>query len=274
MLKNITLGQFFPGESILHRLDPRTKLVLVFSLVVLIFVFKTWIGYAFLYGVLIMMIMFSKINLKQILRGLKPLLFIIIFTFVLNLFFVREGKMLVDFGFIKITVEGIKLAASLSIRLIFLILVTTLLTYTTSPIQLTDAIERLFKPLNKIKFPVHELAMMMTIAIRFIPTLIEETDKIMKAQTARGAEFDSKNIFKRAVNMIPLLVPLFVSAFRRADELAFAMEARCYSGGHGRTKMKILKMHLIDYMAFTFLALIIVLTIFERNFLMESIFVI
>ena len=260
MLKNITLGQFFPGESIIHRLDPRTKMIVVFSLVVLIFIFKSWIGYALMYGILILVILLSKINLKHILSGLKPLLFIIIFTFVLNLFFSKAGKVIFELGFLKITYEGIILAVSLSARLIFLIMITTLLTYTTSPIQLTDAIERLFKPLNKIKFPVHELAMMMTIAIRFIPTLIEETDKIMKAQMARGAEFDSKNILKRAVNMVPLLVPLFVSAFRRADELAFAMEARCYSGGHGRTKMKILKLHLIDYFALVFLGVLIATT--------------
>jgi len=265
MLKNITLGQYFPGDSLLHRLDPRTKMILVFSLVVIIFVFKTWIGYALMFAILIAMILLSQTKIKLLLRGLKPLWFILVFTFVLNVLFTKHGTVWLDIGRIKITDEGVYLAASLCSRLIFLIMITSLLTFTTSPIQLTDAIERLFKPLNKIKFPVHELAMMMTIAIRFIPTLIEETDKIMKAQMARGAEFDSKNILKRAVNMVPLLVPLFVSAFRRADELAFAMEARCYSGGHGRTKMKILKLHFVDYLAFVFLGVVIALVVLERK---------
>jgi len=264
MMKNITLGQFFPGDSIIHRLDPRTKLTLVFVFVVIIFLFKTWVGYAIMYALLITAIACSGINIKHILRGLKPLLFIIIFTFVLNLLFTNTGKVLVSVGRFKLTMDGVVLAGELVLRLVFLIMITTLLTYTTSPIQLTDAIERMFKPLNKIGFPVHELAMMMTIAIRFIPTLLEETDKIMKAQMARGAEFDSKNIFKRAVNMVPLLVPLFVSAFRRADELAFAMESRCYSGGHGRTKMRVLKLAARDYMVFALLILVATLPFVEK----------
>jgi len=257
MLSNITLGQFFPGNSLIHRLDPRTKIIFVFVFVVLIFIVKSWIGYLVMYALLFTEIMISQIGFKQMLRGLKPLLFIMIFTFILNVFFSTEGKLLVDFYFIKITDTGLFLALKLVLRLVFLIMTTTLLTYTTSPIRLTDAIESLFKPLNKIKFPVHEIAMMMTIAIRFIPTLIEETDKIMKAQTARGAQFDGKNIFKKALDMVPLLVPLFVSAFRRADELAFAMEARCYNGGEGRTKMKRLILINIDYSAFAFLAILI-----------------
>jgi energy-coupling factor transport system permease protein len=257
MLSNITLGQFFPGESIIHRLCPRTKLIAVFVLIVLIFIVKSWIGYLMLYTLLIIFIIMSKISFGQMLRGLKPLLFIMIFTFVINLFFNKEGNLIVDFYFIKITDMGLILALKLCLRLIFLITTTTLLTYTTSPIKLTDAIEQLFKPLAKIKFPVHEIAMMMTIAIRFIPTLIEETDKIMKAQIARGADFESKNIFKKALDMVPLLVPLFVSAFRRADELAFAMEARCYNGGEGRTKMHQLKLGKLDYMTFVLIALVI-----------------
>ncbi len=257
MLSNITLGQFFPGNSLVHRLDPRTKIIAVFIFVVLIFIVQTWVGYLLMYGLLIICIMISKISIGHMLRGLKPLLFIMIFTFILNLFFNTQGNVIVDYYFIKITDVGLMLALKLCLRLIFLITTTTLMTYTTSPIQLTDAIESLFKPLNKIKFPVHEIAMMMTIAIRFIPTLIEETDKIMKAQTARGAEFDGKNIFKKAIDMVPLLVPLFVSAFRRADELAFAMEARCYNGGQGRTKMKKLKMAVIDFVTFAFLTVLI-----------------
>ncbi len=267
MLKNITLGQYFPGDSIIHRLDPRTKITLVFVFVIIIFLFQTWTGYAVMYALLIMAVILSKISFGHILKGLKPLWFIILFTFILNLLFTNTGNVIFEIGRFKLTTDGIVLAAELVFRLVFLILITTLLTYTTSPIQLTDAIERMFKPLNKIGFPVHELAMMMTIAIRFIPTLIEETDKIMKAQMARGAEFDSKNIFKRAVNMVPLLVPLFVSAFRRADELAFAMEARCYSGGHGRTKMRVLKLHTRDYVVLVLLLVIAVLPVAERIWL-------
>jgi len=260
MIENITLGQFFPGDSFIHRLDPRTKIIAVFVFVVLIFIVKSWIGYLLMYGLLVLSIIISKISFRQMLRGLKPLLFIMIFTFILNIFFSTQGSVIFEFYFIKITDVGLLLALKLVLRLVFLITTTTLMTYTTSPIQLTDAIESLFKPLNKIKFPVHEIAMMMTIAIRFIPTLIEETDKIMKAQTARGAEFDGKNIFKKALDMVPLLVPLFVSAFRRADELAFAMEARCYNGGHGRTKLKKLAMRKIDILVFVFLAALIAVT--------------
>ncbi len=267
MLKNITLGQYYPGESFIHRLDPRTKLVFVFVMVVLIFLFSTWYGYALMFAVLAASIIASGINFRYLLKGLKPLWFIIAFTFVLNLLFTNTGKVLFEIGRFKLTTDGLVLAAELVARLVFLIMMTTLMTYTTSPIQLTDAIERLFKPLKKIGFPVHELAMMMTIAIRFIPTLIEETDKIMKAQMARGAEFDSKNLFKRAAGMVPLLVPLFVSAFRRADELAFAMEARCYRGGEGRTKMKVLVMAGRDYAVFTLMVLLTASPVIERLWL-------
>ncbi len=267
MLKNITLGQYYPGDSFIHRLDPRTKMVFVFVMVVLIFLFKTWYGYALMFAGLAAAVIASKVNFRYLLKGLKPLWFIIVFTFVLNLLFTSTGKVLLEIGRFKLTIDGLVLAAELVARLVFLIMMTTLLTYTTSPIQLTDAIERLFKPLNKIGFPVHELAMMMTIAIRFIPTLIEETDKIMKAQMARGAEFDSKNIFKRAAGMVPLLVPLFVSAFRRADELAFAMEARCYNGGEGRTKMKVLVMAGRDYAVFALMVLLAASPVIERLWL-------
>ncbi|MEX1307948.1 MAG: energy-coupling factor transporter transmembrane component T [Eubacteriales bacterium] len=263
MLKNITLGQYYPGDSFIHRLDPRTKLIFVFVMVVLIFLFKTWYGYALMFAGLAVAVAASGVKVKYLLKGLKPLWFIIAFTFVLNLLFTSTGTVLFEIGRFKLTTDGLILAGELVARLVFLIMMTTLLTYTTSPIQLTDAIERLFKPLNKIGFPVHELAMMMTIAIRFIPTLIEETDKIMKAQMARGAEFDSKNLFKRTAGMVPLLVPLFVSAFRRADELAFAMEARCYNGGEGRTKMKVLVMTARDYVVFALLLIMIASPVLE-----------
>ena len=248
MIKNITLGQYFPGTSVIHRLDPRMKMLLTAALIVLIFLVRTW-GYLLILGLLAGTIALSRVNVKYILKGLKPLWFILLFTFVLNAFFYKGDTVLFEWEFIRLTSEGLMQAVYLAVRLIFLITATTVLTLTTSPIELTDAMERLMKPLKLIRFPVHELAMMMTIAIRFIPTLLEETDKIMKAQTARGAEFDSGSIFKRAVNMVPLLVPLFVSAFRRADELALAMESRCYKGGTGRTRMKVLHMHLRDWMA-------------------------
>lgn len=249
MIKNITLGQYFPGDSIVHRLDARMKLILVIAIIVLIFMADTVIGNLAVFGLLVFTIILSRVNIRFVLRGLKPLWFIIVFTFVLNTFFYSDGTELFSWWIFKISEEGLSNAIRLAVRLIFLITATTMLTLTTSPIALTDGLERLMKPLKLIRFPVHELAMMMTIAMRFIPTLLEETDKIMKAQTARGAEFDSGNVLKRAKGMVPLLVPLFVSAFRRADELAFAMESRCYNGGAGRTRMKILRLHYRDFVA-------------------------
>lgn len=249
MIKNVTLGQYFPGNSIVHRMDARVKLLLVVAVIVLVFIVQTVIGNAVVLGFLLFVIILSRISPKLVLRGLKPLWFIILLTFVLNTFFYSGGTELFSWQFIRITEEGLISAIRLAARLIFLITTTTIMTLTTSPIELTDALERLMKPLKVVRFPVHELAMMMTIAMRFIPTLLEETDKIMKAQTARGAEFDSGKLLKRAAGMVPLLVPLFVSAFRRADELAFAMESRCYKGGEGRTRMKVMHMHLRDLMA-------------------------
>lgn len=262
MIKNVSLGQYFPGNSIIHRMDPRIKLVLVVAIIVLIFMMDTLAGNLVVFGFLVLTIILSRVNFKFVLRGLKPLLFIIILTFVLNTFFYSGGSELFSWWIFRVSQEGLMNAIRLAVRLIFLITATTLLTLTTSPIALTDGIESLLKPLKKVKFPVHELAMMMTIAMRFIPTLIEETDKIMKAQTARGAEFDSGSIFKRAAGMVPLLVPLFVSAFRRADELAFAMESRCYHGGEGRTRMKIMHMHVRDYIAMAVVAGLIVFAAF------------
>ena len=240
MLKDITLGQYFPGNTIVHRLDPRTKLLLVVVYIVALFLAKWVVSYGLMLAFLVLSIGLSRIRLKALLKGLKPLLIIIIFTAVINLFY-SSGQVLVEFWIFKITKEGIINAGFLVLRIMMLVMGTFLLTYTTSPIALTDGLESLLSPLKKIRFPVHELAMMMSIALRFIPTLIEETDKIISAQKARGADFETGNIFRRAKALIPILVPLFVSAFRRADELATAMECRCYHGGEGRTKLKQLR---------------------------------
>lgn len=245
MLKDITIGQFFPGTSPVHRMDPRTKIILSMLMIVLVFIIKSYIGYA-VFGVgLLAVILISHIPIKYILKGLKPLLFIIILTFIINLFF-TPGRIIFSLWKIKITAEGVDQAIRMALRLVFLVVGTSLLTLTTSPLSLTDGMEILMNPLKKIKFPAHELAMMMTIALRFIPTLLDETDRIMKAQMSRGADFESGNLFKRAKSMIPLLIPLFISAFRRADELALAMEARCYKGGENRTRMKQLSFTLVD----------------------------
>ncbi|MBQ4100554.1 MAG: energy-coupling factor transporter transmembrane protein EcfT [Oscillospiraceae bacterium] len=248
MLKDITIGQFFPGNSVIHRLDARMKLVLTMALIVMIFVATKPIGLVVSFVYVVIAYGLSKLSPKLILKSLKPVVPIVIFTGVLNMFFIA-GEPLVSFWIFNITKEGVKMAVFMAIRVILLIAGSSLLTYTTSPIELTDGIERLLAPLNKIRFPVHELAMMMTIALRFIPTLIEETDKIMSAQKARGADLESGSIIQRAKALIPILVPLFISAFRRADELALAMECRCYRGGEGRTRMKILKTSAIDWVS-------------------------
>lgn len=249
MLKDITIGQYYPTSSIIHKLDSRVKLVATFIFMVSLFIINKFWPYLIVVGCLLSVIKLSKIPGKFIVKGLKPLKWIIIFTFIINIFFI-PGDPIWSFGFIKITEQGISQAIFMGLRLIFLVVGTSLLTLTTSPIELTDGIERLLKPLRKIGFPVHELAMMMTIALRFIPTLLDETDKIMKAQMSRGADFESKNIINRAKNLVPLLIPLFISAFRRADELAMAMEARCYRGGYNRTKMKEVIMTKADYIAY------------------------
>ena len=251
MLKDITLGQFFPGNSVIHRLDPRTKLIVLIVYIVALFLAQSWISYGLLFLFLAVAIKVSTIPLKTIVRGLKPLVMILIFTGVLNLFFTKEGPTLVSFWGLSITLGGVQRAVLMMARILMLITCTFLLTYTTSPIALTDGLESLMGPLKKIKVPVHELSMMMCIALRFIPTLIEETDKIMNAQKARGADFENGSLMDRARALIPILVPLFVSAFRRADELATAMECRCYQGGEGRTKMKLLRYHRNDLAAFT-----------------------
>ena len=249
MLKNITLGQYFPGDSFIHRLDPRTKLLATVALIAIVFVAQGFSGFLLIAAFVVACAASTGIHLKFLVRGLKPIMFIIIFTFVLNLFFQTEGRELVHWGFIRITDQGLRMASFMAMRLILLVVSSQLLTLTTSPIALTDGMERLFNPLKKIKVPVHEMSMMMSMALRFIPTLIEETDKIMSAQKARGADFETGNLFQRAKALLPLLVPLFVSAFRRADDLAIAMESRCYHGGEGRTRMKQLKWHTRDTIA-------------------------
>ena len=260
MLKDITLGQYFPGDSIIHRLDPRTKLILVVLYIVALFQAKGWISYGLLLLVTALCLGISRISPKNIFKGLKPMLFIIIITGLLNIFY-TQGTPVVE-GWI-ITWEGIERSIKMILRIVLLITGTFLLTYTTSPMALTDGLELLLNPLKKIKVPVHEMTIMMSMALRFIPTLIEETDKIMSAQKARGADFETGNLIQRAKALLPILVPLFVSAFRRADELAVAMESRCYHGGEGRTRMKQLKMAWQDTVALIlgvgFLAGIIVL---------------
>ena len=256
-LKDITLGQYFPGNTLLHRLDPRTKLLFTVAYIVALFLAKHVVGYAVLFVLLAVLIAVSKVGIKSILRGMKPILIIVIITAVLNLFY-TPGHEIWRFGFLKITTEGLWSAAFMVLRILMLITCTFLLTYTTSPILLTDGLEKLMGPLKTLHVPVHELSMMMSIALRFIPTLIEETDKIMSAQKARGADFDTGNLLQKAKALVPLLVPLFISAFRRADELAIAMECRCYHGGEGRTRLRQLKLKGIDIAALVFAVLLCV----------------
>ena len=248
MLRDITIGQHFPGNSLVHRFDPRLKLVLTVAYIVLLFAASNPLGLALSILFLGVMYKVAKIPVKMIGKSLKPILPIVLFTAVLNLFFVSgEGDPLVHFWFLTIYAEGVRYAVLMAVRVMALIAGTSLLTYTTSPIVLTDAIEQLLKPLGKLHFPVHELAMMMSIALRFIPTLIEETDKIMNAQKARGAQLDTGKMTDRVKALVPVLIPLFISAFRRADELAMAMECRCYRGGEGRTRLKVLRCEKQDY---------------------------
>ena len=248
MLRDITIGQHFPGNSLVHRFDPRLKLVLTVAYIVLLFAASNPLGLTLSILFLGVMYKVAKIPVKMIGKSLKPILPIVLFTAVLNLFFVSgEGDPLVHFWFLTIYAEGVRYAVLMAVRVMALIAGTSLLTYTTSPIVLTDAIEQLLKPLGKLHFPVHELAMMMSIALRFIPTLIEETDKIMNAQKARGAQLDTGKMTDRVKALVPVLIPLFISAFRRADELAMAMECRCYRGGTDRTRLKVLRCEKQDY---------------------------
>ncbi len=262
MLKDITLGQFFPGNSLLHRLDPRVKIVCVIAFIAALFISSSMWGYALCFLFLAWCIKISRISPKMILKSLKPLVMVLIFTGVLNMLY-TPGQVLVSFWIFHITKEGIYNAVFMLFRIILLIASTSMLTYTTSPIALTDGLESLLSPLKKLHVPVHEFAMMMTIALRFIPTLIEETDKIISAQKARGADFDSGNLIQRAKALVPILVPLFVSAFRRADELATAMECRLYHGGDGRTRLNTLRVTSLDRYAALFMAAFCALVIFS-----------
>ncbi len=249
MLRDITIGQYYPADSVIHRLDPRVKLFATFLYVISLFCMEGILGFVAATFFLTGMIYLSRVPFRFMVKGLKAIVILMIMTAVFNAF-LTPGETLVSFWIFKITKEGLKNAVFMTIRLIYLILGTSIMTLTTTPNQLTDALETALRPLNKIKVPVHAIAMMMSIALRFIPILIEETDKIMKAQMARGADFENGSMLKRVKNMIPLLVPLFVSAFRRADDLAMAMEARCYNGGEGRTKMKPLSYVKRDYIAY------------------------
>ena len=249
MLRDITIGQYYPAESVLHKLDPRTKLMATLLYMVSLFVFRGAPGFAVVTAALCLVIWLSKVPFGYMVKGLKAIVVILLITAVFNLF-LTPGEAIFTFWKLKITYEGLQNAGFMVIRLIYLILGSSILTLTTTPNQLTDGLEKSMKPLNNIQVPVHEIAMMMSIALRFIPILIEETDKIMKAQLARGADFESGNLLKKAKSMVPLLVPLFISAFRRANDLAMAMEARCYHGGEGRTKMKPLKYRRLDGTAY------------------------
>ena len=260
-LSNITLGQYYPADSVVHRLDPRVKIILLIALIVAIFLAQNLLAFVPVIAFLIIATKLSKVPVKMMLKGLKPLRFILILTFILNLFFLQGETPLLDLGFAVIKKESLITAIHYSLRLVLLVLASSLLTLTTPPITLTDGLERLLSPLRAIHFPAHEMAMMMSIALRFIPTLLEEADKIMKAQTARGADFESGNLIARAKAMVPLLVPLFVSAFRRAGDLAMAMEARCYHGGEGRTRLRVLKCQKRDYIACALMAALIVIVI-------------
>ncbi len=263
MMKNITMGQYYPVDSWVHRLDPRTKILLTVAVIVAVFMVKTLVGYGLILGFMYLVSRLANIPFRMLLKGVKPLRFILILTFLLNLFFNTGATLLVEWGFLKISYEGLSTAVHYSLRLVFLVLGTSLMTLTTSPIALSDGMEMLLSPLKKIRFPAHELAMMMSIALRFIPTLMEEADKIMKAQMARGADFESGNLLARAKAMVPLLVPLFVSAFRRAGDLAMAMESRCYHGGENRTRLRVLKITRNDYLAAAAMAGLIALILTE-----------
>lgn len=250
MIRDITIGQYYPAESFIHRLDPRVKIVCTLLFLISLFVQNSLAGYLIATLFLVCVIRISKVPFKFIVRGLKTIIFLLMFTVVMNLFLTKEGNVLVHFWIFRITENGLRISVFMAVRLIYLILGSSLMTFTTTPNALTDAIESLLGPLKRFKVPVHEVAMMMSIALRFIPILLEETDKIMKAQIARGADLESGNILQKTKAMVPILVPLFVSAFRRANDLAMAMEARCYCGGEGRTKMKPLVYQRRDYLAY------------------------
>lgn len=265
MFKDITLGQYFPVDSAAHRLDPRTKLVLLIMYIVAVFIVRDIWVFGFIIAFMLFMTAMSKVPLNYVFKAIKPMKLLLPLMFLLNLFMIKTGRVLFSWRFITITAGGLRQALFIVLRLIALVTGASLLTLTTTPVSLTEGLERLLSPLKAIKFPVHELAMMMTIALRFIPTLLEEADKIMKAQLARGADLESGNIFKRAKAMIPILIPLFVNSFRRAEELALAMESRCYHGGEGRTRLKVLKFHMRDLWAVLIMAALIAAVVILQN---------
>lgn len=266
MIRDITLGQYYQGNSPIHRLDPRTKILATFVFIVSLFLVKDFIGFGICMAALGAIVVISRVPLSYILRGMKPIIIILMFTFFINIFMVN-GRIIWQWKFLKVTVEGIYRACFMGIRLILLIISSSLLTLTTKPISLTDGLEKLMSPLAKLKVPTHEIAMMMSIALRFIPTLLGETDKIMKAQQARGADFETGNLIRRAKALIPILVPLFISAFRIASDLAMAMEARCYRGGRGRTRMNAIKFGKWDATAGVCAALLIIVLIVYNKFM-------
>lgn len=267
MIRDITIGQYYPAQSPVHRLDPRVKIICTLIFLVSLFVQNSLLGYAVATIFLMIVIKASQVPLKFMLKGLKAIVILLLFTVVMNLFLTKGGETLVHFWIFTITEQGFRVSVFMAIRLIYLIVGSSLMTLTTTPNSLTDGIESVLKPLNKINVPVHEIAMMMSIALRFIPILLEETDKIMKAQIARGADLESGNIIQKTKAMVPILVPLFVSAFRRANDLAMAMEARCYCGGEGRTKMKPLIYEKRDYLAYTFSIFYLVVVIIVGHFI-------
>ena len=261
MIREITIGQYYPADSVIHRLDPRVKIVATLIFIISLFMFDSFIGYAIVVAFLAMCILLSKVPFSYMVKGLKAIFMILMLTVVINML-MTPGEPMVSFYKLTITKEGFRQAVFMALRLILLIIGSSVMTLTTTPNNLTDAMESLLKPLKRFKAPVHEIAMMMSIALSFIPILIEETDKIMKAQMARGADFENKNLIKRVKSYVPILVPLFISAFRRAGDLAMAMEARCYHGGDGRTKMKPLKYQRADYVAYTISVLYVVAVVF------------
>ena len=263
-MRDITIGQFYPADSVIHKLDPRVKLIATFAFLISLFVGKGILAYIIATIFLAAVIKLSKVPFKMIMKGLKAIIIILLITVSFNLF-LTDGEILFQLGFLKVTKEGVSVAFFMALRLIYLVVGASLMTLTTTPNDLTDGLESVLAPLNKIKVPVHEISMMMSIALRFIPILMEETDRIMKAQKARGADFDSGNLIQKAKSMIPLLVPLFISAFRRANDLAMAMEARCYRGGEGRTKMKPLRYEKRDRIAYVILAVYLVVMIFAAK---------
>lgn len=265
MMEKMIFGRYIPADSMIHKMDPRSKLTIIFLFVCIIFIANNWLTYTIIGVYTFLMIGLSRIPIRFLYGGLKPVLWLVAFTFLLQLFFTREGTVVVDWGFVKIYAEGIKMGFYISFRFFFLILMTSLLTLTTTPIEITDGLESLLNPLKKLRFPVHEMALMMSISLRFIPTLMQETDKIMKAQIARGVEFASGPLMERIKAIIPLLIPLFVSSFKRAEELAIAMEARGYRGGEGRTKYRQLSWKTVDTLQLAFLAVVTIMLIYFRS---------